>query len=341
MDQRFYRPAGPNQFDRLRIDLDRLYERFPITAKTNPPDNQAPFAASSFHRWFYRNPLLSLPFRGRINHLFRRTHLDLSWFEGFKAYWTSVLGGRPLWSIQDFYFLMNHYRVQFQTNQVPNTEDSFVHLQAWQRPEIIFQLFHLAYKESLHHELHQLTRLYRWKKRFGSMLEFGCATAPIATSLFCFFNPRPDIRIFLADLKTLAFHYAAYKFRSCANVTPVLLTPETDFRLPLKEPVDVVFCLNVFEHLMDPLGIVRQFYGLLPPGGLLFFDYIRSEGKNLDTRQGAAQRVPVLEFIKNNFEVLEGDPRPESSIGLTVVKKPESRHRERKPGFSGEVPDLP
>ena len=279
MEHQFYTPAGSNQFDRLRIDLDRLYERAPITTKTNPQVNQAPFAASGFHRGFYRNPFLSLAFRGRINHLFRRIHLDLSWFDGFKAYWTSVLQGRPLWSVQDFYFLMNHYRVQFQNNQVPDTEDASVHLQAWQRPEIIFQLFHLAYKESLHHELQQLTRLYRWKKNFESLLEFGCATAPITTSLFCFFNPRPGVRIYLADIKTLAFHYATYKFRSCSNVTPVLLNPETDFRLPLEAPVDVIFCLNVFEHLMDPLGIVRQFYELLAPGGLLFFDYILSDGK--------------------------------------------------------------
>lgn len=340
MDQRFYSPAGPNQFDRLQINLERLYDQFPVSARGDSRVNPVPWAASGFQRWCYRNPFLSLSFRGRLNHLLRRTHLDLSWFEGFKDYWGAVLGGRPLWSVQDFYFLMNHYRVRFQTNQVPDTEDPEVHLLAWQRPEIIFQLFHLAYKESLHHELHQLTRLYRFKKNYGTLLEFGCATAPITTSLFCFFRPRPEVRIYLADIKTLAFHYAAYKFRACSQVIPVLLNPETRFHLSLPEPVDVIFCLNVFEHLLDPLGMVEQFYDLLPPGGLLFFDYIRSDGKNLDTRQGATQRTQVLEFIKKHFRVLDGDPRPESSTGLTVVAKPERLSR-RGQAVSREGPTLP
>jgi hypothetical protein len=44
----------------------------------------------------------------------------------------------------------------------------------------------------------------------------------------------------------------------------------------------------------------------LSPGGLLFFDYIKSDGNGLDTVQPLRERKPTLEFIQENFDVIFG-----------------------------------
>lgn len=81
--------------------------------------------------------------------MFRRIHLDLGWFYQFRQYWGNVLHGRPLWGVEDFFFLRNIYRMRFQYNCVPEKAEAGIHLQAWQQPELIYQLFDQTYRESM------------------------------------------------------------------------------------------------------------------------------------------------------------------------------------------------
>ena len=102
----------------------------------------------------------------------------------------------------------------------------------------------------------------------------------------------------------------------------ILLKPEKEFQLdPPNQPIDAIVCQTVFEHLNCPFDTVRRLHEWLTPKGLLFFDYILSDAKDLDTIQGHHQRRDVLAFIREHFDVLEGGLDPESSMGLTVVRK--------------------
>ena len=54
---------------------------------------------------------------------------------------------------------------------------------------------------------------------------------------------------------------------------------------------------------------------------MLILDYVISEGKGLDTIESLNQRKEVIEFLNNNFLVLEGSLNYDKTINLAVLKK--------------------
>ncbi len=92
-----------NQLDNLIVDIEELYKKFPIKHKVNPKANSVDFNRSIYHK-IYRNPFLPMKLRNNFWYLVRRLHLDLTWFNTLRQYWTQLLGGRPLWGIEDFFF---------------------------------------------------------------------------------------------------------------------------------------------------------------------------------------------------------------------------------------------
>lgn len=318
----FYQNQQTNSFDNLVIDISRLYDNYPIGKGQDAKPNSFPLIQSPVHG-IYRNFLLPLKFRRCIYHGLRRTNLDQSWFEEFKKYWSEVLSGRPLHGLHDLFFLKNLYRVKFQNSQVPDTDNANIHFEAWQRPELIYQLLHLVCRQYTSDQLRILQHLKKLDLNISraTILEFGCAIAPVTTSLFEFFRMRPEAQIYISDIQTLAFHYAAYRFRECSNVTPVLLRPENDFALDIDVNFDVIFCMAVFEHLNKPLETMRKFYNRLQQGGYFFFDYIKGDGQGLDTHHGVRQRNDVLEYVQQNFDLIYGTLDKEKNTGLTIVRK--------------------
>jgi SAM-dependent methyltransferase len=307
-----------NQYDNLIVDVPRLYQEKPLAPGSQP---HAPtWTRTPFHA-FYKSPVLPLRAREYLWHLWRRTGLDQTWFETFRQYWSDVLGGRPLWGVQDFYFLRGLYRIKFQASVIPDTVDPHLHLQAWQQPEVLSQLLHLVYKESVISELAIVRLLRRYRPHWITLLEFGCGTAPVTTTLFDFMQLRPPRRVYLTDLETLAFHYAAYKFRDSAIVIPAALRPEDQFLFDPPEPLDGIFCLTVFEHLNEPLAMAKRFYEHLKPGGLLIFDYLEGVGEGLDTHHAVRQRPAVLDYISRNFEILHGTLAGATASGPLVARK--------------------
>lgn len=306
--------AQPNGYDNLVVDVAGLHKRLPVESPQNLGlkwDGPA--------EKLYGSPFLPLGVRSKAWTLFRRLGLDLAWFERFRSYWGKVLEGRPLWGVEDFYFLRNIYRMRFQNATVPDTAEAAVHLEAWQRPEVISHLFHSAYKESLNHELRVLEpvrRLARGPVR--RVLEFGCGSAPITTS-WVEFLPRQGVEFRLSDIETIPFHYAAHKFAGLPEVQAVALRPENRFRYPREEKFDVIFCMTVMEHLQEPLATMQHLRDLLTPNGLLFFDYIKSDASGLDTQAGLEQRPAVLAYLREKFQLLQGKLDEEKSMGLTIV----------------------
>jgi SAM-dependent methyltransferase len=308
-------PQPPNGFENLVVDVAELHRRHPVE---RPSDLGL--------RWdgplerLYASRLLPLSARNAAWQLLRRLRLDLTWFERFRRYWGGVLGGRPLWGVEDFYFLRNVYRIRFQNAAVPDDADDAGHVAAWQRPEVLSHLFHSAYKESLHNELRLLRpmrELHRGPVR--RVLEFGCGSAPITTTLCEFLPPGRAVEAFISDIETVPFHFAAHKLAPFANVHAVPLRPETRFRFPHAEKFDAIFCMTVFEHLPEPLATLEHLHSLLAPGGLLIFDYIKSDAAGLDTRAGLDQRPAVIDYLRKNFGVLRGALDEAKSMGVTIV----------------------
>ena len=323
MNETFYRKKEKNYFKNFTIDVKKLYDNYPISKKIKPLKNQVYFMNTFFNK-IYRNRLIPLKIRNYLWYYFRQTNLDISWFNEFNRYWIKILGARSLKNVHDLFFLRNLYNMKFQENIVPDTNDPYIHLEAWQRPELIHYLVYNVTNERLYNEHAILKLLRKKKKKFNTILEFGCGTAPITTTLFTFFHVPKNVVIYISDIPTLAFHYAAYKFRKCSNVIPILLIPENSFLIDLDDNLDVIFCITVFEHLNKPLETVKTFYKLLNHNGLLFFDYVKNPvniNDGMDTQHGIRERNKVLDFILDNFKVVFGRINREKNVGLTIVRK--------------------
>jgi SAM-dependent methyltransferase len=319
MESIFKTRRQSNQWDNMAVDVRDIYKKHPIEKR--PSYVAGGNSTAAFFSALYRTPLLPLSIRRFLRKIARQTNLDLGWFYDFSAYWSDILGGRPLWGVQDFYYLTNLYRVKFQDNQIPETNDADVHLEAWQKPELLYQLLHLVYKETVVDYAPLIRQMFRHKRNIRSFIEFGCGTAPVTASFFEFFKTRRDVKAFYADIQTIAFHYAAHRLGRYPSAEPLLLLPENAFRLPASTAVDAVICITVFEHLNKPLETARDFYNRLSPGGLLVFDYIKNDGEGMDTAQGANERDDVLDFIAMNFEILVGELSKENSTGLIIARK--------------------
>ncbi|MFX0186822.1 MAG: class I SAM-dependent methyltransferase [Candidatus Hodarchaeota archaeon] len=320
MTYNFYEKTEKNHLDNLDVDVKKIYEEHPINFKVNPKPNKTDFNKSIFNK-IYRNQLIPLKIRKFLWYYFRKNSIDNIWLDEFNKYWTNILKGLSLPTIYDLFFIKNIYRLKFQYNLVPDTTDPYVHLEAWQRPEVIYQLLQMVCKSIFHNECQLLTLLKKNNKGFKSFLEFGCATAPITTTFFEFFGKPKNINIYISDIQTLAFHYASYRYRKCSNVIPKLLKPENDFMLETDEKFDAIFCMTVFEHLNKPLEIIKTFDKCLNDQGLLFFDYTITSGAGLDTLHGFRERNNVLDYIINNFKLIYGKISKEKDMSLTIVKK--------------------
>jgi hypothetical protein len=125
-----------NLFDNLMVDVPKVYEDYPLVKESDAGVNKVLFATGFFHR-IYRCPLVPAKYRGLALRRFRQIGLDQGWFLEFRKYWSGVLKGRPLWAVDDLYFLKNLYRIKFQSNNVPDETDAQGHCKAWQRPEVI------------------------------------------------------------------------------------------------------------------------------------------------------------------------------------------------------------
>ena len=309
-----------NKFDRLTVDVPELYRKFPV-------EPGASWYLSAMDRYRSGSSRLfacqAIPFswRHRAWTLLRKSGIESSWFDVFRMYWSKILGGRPLWGVEDLHFLANLFRMRFQTAEGPQSTDSDGHLAAWQQPVVLHQLLHLVRMEILNDHTHYIRLARKWHPGARTFLEFGCGTAPILTARWNFYRLPEEMQFCFADIETLAFHYAAYRFGSLANCTPLPLVPQNAFALTEENRFDVAFCIAVFEHLPAPLETIRQLHAALKPGGILLFDYIKSDAAGFDTRSGLEQRPAVLEYVGRNFELLSGVLEAGANTGTVVVRK--------------------
>jgi len=244
------------------------------------------------------------------------SNIKLGWFYEFHDYWVNELGNRPI-NPHDFYFLLGVYRQKFQYVEVSDSATDEQHIKAWRDPRNIYLLFANQYKYALHP--FSAHRFIRYIPKGGSMCEYGCGFAPISASL-CKFWPYQNVKVTCADIPTIMFHFLRWKFRNKKFIRMLEISPSNDE--PLDNEFDVIFCLTVFEHLPRPIPIIKHLHSKIKSGGYLIFDYIKSEAKGLDTSGALKDRNTVLQYILDNFKVIEGQISFDGrSVSTTVCKK--------------------
>ena len=291
-----------NKFDDVKLDVPRLLAEQSQKLGTVPPhahrESRSP-GSTPFRMGLKRRAMEALVDSQLWDRLVY-SNMALGWFHEFERYWVGELGLRPL-TPQDFHFLKGVYRQRFQT--LVDVSDANALDEGWRDARSIYLLFHLAYKNALRPLAAR--DFIKWMPRHGTVLEFGCGLAPIASSLTQFYCDR-KLHITCADIEHVLFYFVRWKFRSESRVRTLAIDPHA--AEPLDEVTyDAICCMTVLEHVPRPLQTVQRLHVHLKLGGHLIFDFIRSEGKGLDSEGGVKERLQTLQYIRDNFYVVEGE----------------------------------
>lgn len=242
-------------------------------------------------------------------------NLRLAWFDEFQRYWVDALGNRPLHP-HDFYHLCGVYRQRLQSIDPDLTTDAR-QLEAWRDHRIVYYLFAHTYRQAL--SPLRVQRYARFLRRRGRVAEYGCGTGPIVTTLARRYR-HLDLELVGADIPHLLFHFVRWRLRDAPYVTFVPIAPEDDAPLPGR--YDAIFCLETLEHVPRPLAVLGHLHAALQPGGVLVFDYVRSEATGLDTAGGLRDRDAALRFILDRFDIVDGRvPLDGSHVAPVVARK--------------------
>jgi 2-polyprenyl-3-methyl-5-hydroxy-6-metoxy-1,4-benzoquinol methylase len=306
-----------NRYDDVRPDVPALLAAQDAALRpTNPAarsgDGLGPAGRlASLARLYALGLLVRLGLHRRL--IYANVRLD--WFREFQAYWVDALGNRPIHP-HDFYHLYGVYRQRLQS-VTPDLGSDDAHLESWRDPSIVYYLFGHTYRQALQ-PLH-VHRYARFIRRGSRVAEYGCGTAPMLFALARRYR-HLNLALVGADIPHLLFHFTRWRFRDDPFVTMVPIEPADDAPLPGR--YDVIFCLEVFEHLPRPLRTLEHLTEILNPGGVLIFDYIRSEGAGLDTAAALRDRDATLRVIADRFEVVHGRvPLDGSHVAPAVVRK--------------------
>lgn len=313
-----------NNYDDWRPDVGRLLREQDTRIQPSRPDARSGDELGVWGRLasLVRLYALGASVKTGLHRRLVYANLRLGWFLEFQRYWVEELGNRPIHP-HDFHFLAGSYRSRAQEIGLPQGETGAAavsddsHLETWRDPALVYYLFAHAYRVALSPlRVHAFTRFV---PRGGRVAEYGCGIAPMLTGLARHYR-HLNLGLVGADIPHLLFHHVRWKFRHDRFVTMVPIAPGDDAPLPGR--YDVIFCMEVLEHLPRPIPILAHLHAALKPGGHLVFDYFRSEGTGLDTAAGLRDRLPALQFILDNFEIVQGDvPLDGSHVQPAVARK--------------------
>jgi SAM-dependent methyltransferase len=129
--------------------------------------------------------------------------------------------------------------------------------------------------------------------RTGDLCEYGGGVGPVTA----WARPRfPAWRYTIVDLPSPALDFARWRFRRWPSVQTA--TPGLGADLPLTRSYDVITCLDVLEHVINPLEVVHHLVDHLKPGGTFHVNFIDAPGgENL--KESAAERAATLTLLNS------------------------------------------
>jgi hypothetical protein len=305
---------GGNYFDDVRLDLSASYrEQDEWLARVERESVRDSAPRSSLRRLAYRVE----PYR--LREALVNTGLRRQWFEEFREYWENVVGGRPL-TLIDFHNLRFAYRTRGQVTEQLSWESWPGHLANWQHPKHIFQTFDFVYRSGLHPAWHGRT-LFELLERGWTVLEYGCAIAPMYRTWRSFLADRPTSWL-LADIPGFPFHYARHVYGRDAEARFHVIEHPDDPLSGEDGQFDLILVQTVFEHLDRPRVVAEYLLERLRAGGLFWFDYPVTDVSGLNTPAGQDERRATLEFLAERLDVVRGELRiDDRPLGQCIGRK--------------------
>ena len=102
------------------------------------------------------------------------------------------------------------------------------------------------------------------------------------------------VRYTLVDLTTPPLEFARWRFRDQANVE--VKEPGFGGDLPLRSAYHVITCLDVLEHVVNPLQVARHLVEHLAPGGTLFVNFVDDAGGENLVESAAERRETIADL---------------------------------------------
>lgn len=175
-----------------------------------------------------------------------------------------------------------------------------------------YQLYHSPWfvlRQEWYHSLFQKKLDYQiWldlKSKDSIMLDYGCGTAEFS---------RPWIdkggKTVLADLPGPNRNYISDKF---ADQNCVITSPKRSLDLG---PYDLISCLDVFEHIVDPIKTLKDLYSVLKPAGIGMFWFSPRYPHPGHLEQSIAERPLYEEWIKKVPIVMSRE------VGIDLIRRP-------------------
>lgn len=140
-------------------------------------------------------------------------------------------------------------------------------------------------------------------------LEYGCGIAPV-TFWLAEHRPRRFPYVLLMDLPSEPLRFADWRLAR--------LRPRDWEILPAGQPlptVNVIACLEVLEHVPDPVATGDMLLNALRPGGVLWEDFFaHGDAHAADLPQSQARRPIFYEMLRRRARLTYGRP-PEAPDG--------------------------
>jgi len=293
-----------NKFDQMTVDIDELFMQ--------PSEGRLNKEFPSFLQRIIKRLTIGSLLKTGLHRRLVDSGFIRGWFDEFELYWITVLDGRPL-QLPDFFFLLGVYRQKFQACSVQQGAGSREFLAAWQDPKALYLLFGAV--RTYAHQPFFGFRQEKWVKNNDKILEFGCGIAP-ATNFFLNYSTRRRLTFDIADIRQINSHYAKFRFGTAAHWIEL----ETHNAVLPRKRYNVVFLIQVLEHLPDPVSAIRAICDSLVDDGVLIFDFILGDGDGLDTVEALQHRAEVIGLLKRKFVVEEGRLSEDESMGITVCR---------------------
>lgn len=137
----------------------------------------------------------------------------------------------------------------------------------------------------------------------GVILDYGCGTAEYARSEWYDRGRRGD----LFDIGRLVYDYLEAKYKGFDNLVMIKEIGENQY--------DGIICLDVFEHLPNPIDVTADLVKVLKPGGQALFFFCPVEGICGHLPSSIAQLPEWEKWVFDHLSLIE------AKNGLLWVEK--------------------